>query len=190
MLYGLDRAMTENLPELELRTMDWYISKWQRFLRMYRRFHVPDDMAESLYYNSNLGYYYNYIAIDMYEQSWATLIFDCNDLANAMEAGMGVVLDSDEVSSKKTADEALSYSDLQSLDSQLYLHPDDAIRALRQATYLIMKEVHHDFAMEIKDTFKARFRNCRTRVELPDINDNHTHKLVSVRGIVTEYDVK
>lgn len=182
--------MTAERPELELRTMDWYISKWQRFLKLYRRLHIPEEMAESLYYNSNLGYYYNYIAIDMYERSSATLIFDCNDLANAMEAGMGVILDTEEISSKKTADEALSHSDLQSLDSQLYLHPDEAIRALRQATYLIMKEIHHDFAMDIKDSFKARFRNCRTRIELPDINDNHTHKLVSVRGIVTEYDVK
>jgi DNA replicative helicase MCM subunit Mcm2 (Cdc46/Mcm family) len=53
-----------------------------------------------------------------------------------------------------------------------------------------MKEVHHEYAMEIKDTFKARFRNCRTKLELPDINDGHVSKLVSVRGVVTEYDVK
>ena len=157
---------------------------------MYRRLHVPENMEESEYYNGNLGYYYNYIAIDMYEKSSTTLIFDCNDLANAMEAGMGLILDKEEVAAKKTADEAISYSDLQSMDSQLYLHPDEATRALRQATYLIMKEVHHDYAMEIKDSFKARFRNCRTRVELPDINDQYMSRLVSVRGVVTEYDVK
>lgn len=76
-------------------------------------------------------------------------------------------------------DTASSAADLQSLDSQLYQHPDEAIRALRQATFLIMKEATMQWRK--KDTFKARFRNCRTKLELPDINYGHVSKLVSVR---------
>jgi len=62
--------------------------------------------------------------------------------------------------------------------------PDDMFDAFNRAVYSILREIHYDYAEEIKDKIKVRIGNYSVRKGLREINADVINKLISVPGMV------
>src|SRR6476646_5949153 len=62
--------------------------------------------------------------------------------------------------------------------------PDDMLDAFNKAVYSILKEIHYDYAQEIKDKIKVRIGNYSVQKGLREINADVINKLISVPGMV------
>ncbi len=62
--------------------------------------------------------------------------------------------------------------------------PDDMFDAFNRAVYSILREIHYDYAQEIKDKIKVRIGNYSVRKGLREINADVINKLISVPGMV------
>jgi DNA replicative helicase MCM subunit Mcm2 (Cdc46/Mcm family) len=178
----------------------WFADKWQQFIRAYRKTtfsysttYESDSEAEveidieqereiKRGYDIKQGHYYNYIIVDMFSTQSKTFVLDFRDLQNAISFGLGI--EEVHVGTEKT----ITTEDLVSLENQVRNNPEATVRALKQAVYRIMKEAHHDYAMEIKDDFKARFKSAPDRIELSDITNKNIGKLYTFEGFVTAVD--
>lgn len=193
-------------------TDSWYAVKWTQFLKGYKRLsptysyktekitmrpeptisasdldsEIEIDIEETRErkrgYNPNLGYYQNYIIVDMFSQQSKTFVLDYRDIQSALTYGIGME-NIDEFPEK-----VITTDDLISLDNQLRNKPEWTVRSLRMAVYKIMKEAHHEYAMEIKDDFKARFKNMPDKLELSDITNKHVERMFTFEGFVTAVD--
>ena len=196
----------------------WHSDKWEMFLRNYRRLYskyqsidldlvtnkdednnveieldeadTKSDSSETMIdiqaereikkgYNPDLGYYYNYINVDMFAKQNKTLIFDYIDLQNGITFGVNAIT---------TGVKTLNREDIEYIDEQLRTNPEAASNGLREAVYRIMKEAHYEYAMELKDEFKARFKNVPTKISLADITNKHIGRIYNFEGFVTAVD--
>lgn len=146
------------------------ITKYELFLANFR-----NKLGVPIYFNK---------IDEMFSQMSKTLLIDFEDIVYAEIHGINTGTD-DEKSMKY-----LSLDDIAYLGNVLINQPDIAIPALRQAVYAIMKDIHHDYAMELKDDFKARIYNVPAHIELPDFSHHDIGKLVTVDAIVTEMDAE
>jgi replicative DNA helicase Mcm len=62
--------------------------------------------------------------------------------------------------------------------------PDDMFDAFNKAVYSILREIHYDYAQEIKDKIKVRIGNYSVQKGLREINADVINKLISVPGMV------
>jgi replicative DNA helicase Mcm len=62
--------------------------------------------------------------------------------------------------------------------------PDDMFDAFNKAVYSILREIHYDYAEEIKDKIKVRIGNYSVQKGLREINADVINKLISVPGMV------
>src|SRR6476660_5149540 len=62
--------------------------------------------------------------------------------------------------------------------------PDDMLDAFNKAVYSILREIHYDYAQEIKDKIKVRIGNYSVQKGLREINADVINKLISVPGMV------
>ncbi|HVE36942.1 MAG TPA: minichromosome maintenance protein MCM [Nitrososphaeraceae archaeon] len=62
--------------------------------------------------------------------------------------------------------------------------PDDMFDAFNKAVYSILREIHYDYAEEIKDKIKVRIGNYSVHKGLREINADVINKLISVPGMV------
>ena len=62
--------------------------------------------------------------------------------------------------------------------------PDDMFEAFNKAVYSILREIHYDYAQEIKDKIKVRIGNYSVQKGLREINADVINKLISVPGMV------
>src|SRR6187431_1868404 len=62
--------------------------------------------------------------------------------------------------------------------------PDEMFDAFNKAVYSILKEIHYDYAQEIKDKIKVRIGNYSVQKGLREINAEVINKLISVPGMV------
>ena len=165
---------------LEKYSDGWFQDKWEQFLRLYKRFEEVKEEEDDKRrrhrkdkdYNANMGYYWNYINEDMFVGQLKTIVIDCKDIQMALTFSVP----------------NMANEDIIALESQVRLEPHLAERALRMAVYRIMKEVHYDYAMEIKDDFKARFKNVSDKKELSDITNKDIGHLFMFEGFVTAVD--
>lgn len=165
---------------LEKYSDGWFQDKWELFLKSFKKLEVKEEeeantkhkRKHQIDYDPNAGYYFNYINIDMFGRSSKTLVLDYKDIQTALSYGGTQV----------------SNEDLIALDTQVRLEPYEAERALKMATYRILKETHYDYAMEIKDEFKARFKNIIEKKELSDITNKDIGRLFTFEGFVTAVD--
>lgn len=130
-------------------------------------------------YSASAGYYFNYINVDMFKEQSKTFIFDYADLQDAAAFGINPVTEG----VKTLVQEDIGY-----MDTQLRFYPENAMQGMREAVYRIMKDLHHEYAMEIKDEFKARFKNIPVKVSLSDITNKHIGHLYTFEGFVTAVD--
>ena len=62
--------------------------------------------------------------------------------------------------------------------------PDDMFEAFEKAVYSILREIHYDYAQEIKDKIKVRIGNYSVQKGLREISADLINKLISVPGMV------
>src|SRR4026207_965661 len=62
--------------------------------------------------------------------------------------------------------------------------PDEMFDAFNKAVYSILREIHYDYAQEIKDKIKVRIGNYSVQKGLREINAEVINKLISVPGMV------
>lgn len=62
--------------------------------------------------------------------------------------------------------------------------PDDMFEAFDKAVYSILREIHYDYAQEIKDKIKVRIGNYQVQKGLREISADLINKLISVPGMV------
>src|SRR5574342_450807 len=62
--------------------------------------------------------------------------------------------------------------------------PDEMFDAFNKAVYSILREIHYDYAEEIKDKIKVRIGNYSVQKGLREINAKVINKLISVPGMV------
>ncbi|MDW0213353.1 MAG: minichromosome maintenance protein MCM [Nitrososphaeraceae archaeon] len=62
--------------------------------------------------------------------------------------------------------------------------PDDMFEAFEKAVYSILREIHYDYAQEIKDKIKVRIENYSVQKGLREISADLINKLISVPGMV------
>jgi replicative DNA helicase Mcm len=62
--------------------------------------------------------------------------------------------------------------------------PDDMFEAFEKAVYSILREIHYDYAEEIKDKIKVRIGNYSVQKGLREISADLINKLISVPGMV------
>ena len=62
--------------------------------------------------------------------------------------------------------------------------PDDMLEAFEKAVYSILREIHYDYAQEIKDKIKVRIGNYSVQKGLREISADLINKLISVPGMV------
>jgi replicative DNA helicase Mcm len=62
--------------------------------------------------------------------------------------------------------------------------PDEMYDAFNKAVYSILREIHYDYAQEIKDKIKVRIGNYSVQKGLREINAEVINKLISVPGMV------
>ena len=62
--------------------------------------------------------------------------------------------------------------------------PDDMLDAFNGAVYSILREIHFDYAQEIKDKIRVRIGNYSVQKGLREINTDVINKLISVPGMV------
>lgn len=63
-------------------------------------------------------------------------------------------------------------------------NPDDMFEAFEKAVYSILREIHYDYAQEIKDKIKVRIGNYSVQKGLREISADLINKLISVPGMV------
>jgi replicative DNA helicase Mcm len=63
-------------------------------------------------------------------------------------------------------------------------NPDDMFEAFEKAVYSILREIHYDYAEEIKDKLKVRIGNYSVQKGLREISADLINKLISVPGMV------
>lgn len=62
--------------------------------------------------------------------------------------------------------------------------PDEMLDAFNKAVYSILREIHYDYAQEIKDKIKVRIGNYSVQKGLREISADLINKLISVPGMV------
>ncbi len=70
------------------------------------------------------------------------------------------------------------------LAKKITYEPDDMLDAFNNAVYVILREIHHDYAQEIKDKVKVRIGNYSVQKGLREINADVIDKLIGVSGMV------
>ena len=72
----------------------------------------------------------------------------------------------------------------------LSVDADLALKALKDAAFNILKDLHPDYANEIKSRFEVSISNYNRTKEIPDISSKDVGKLLRVEGFVASYDDK
>ena len=183
-----DPTDDEDTKEIEykLESESYYYDKWIEFIKGYfRRIGIRDRNTEEIKDERKKYIYYDQLYdlpnTDRIKNHYITQSkYTVYEYKNSSL----VIIDYEHI---------LSWMDKDGNNELVSLLETDAdlgLVSLKQAALRVLREIHYEYAEEIKDRFEVSISNYNKQKEIPDISSEDIGKLLRVEGFVSSYDDK